>query len=331
MEKDFTMEKGKIYAPVIIPTCNRYQHLKKCIESLAACTHAEDTELYISVDYPPNESYRQGWKEVKEYVQNIQGFKEVHLWLQDSNLGSGKNGTFLVDKVFEEHTYLIFTEDDNVFAPAFLDYMNKMLVRFEKDPRVLSISGFSLSNFHYSSKIYKSYTFMPWGNGKWKDKWYYLQGLDQPQIYEEYSKNIFKNIRLYFYNKGVFCGYVTRLTRRIHNYYMTDSTQTLLFYLLGCYSIFPTKSLVRNLGFDGSGIHCVRGPKDIHVDEIELDKELVFEYDASKKIPIYRKSHFPMQEWVKKSSKLRNDPLTYLLYHFMGKEKYGEWRKRKGL
>lgn len=330
MKSEVEKHRQKLYAPVVIPTCNRYQHLKECVESLASCTYAEETELYISVDYPPNDNYVQGWKEVTEYVQSIRGFKNVHFWLQESNLGAGKNGTFLVNKVFEESDYLIFTEDDNVFAPAFLDYMNQMLIRFEKDPQVLSVSGFSLSNFQYSSKIFKSYTFMPWGNGKWKDKWNYLQSLNQPQIYEEYSKHLFKNIKLYLENKGLFCTYVTRLTREIHNQYMTDSTQSLLFYLLGCYSIYPTKSLVRNIGFDGSGLHCVQGPNDIHLDKIELDNELVFHYDDSEKIPVFRKSLFPIQEWVKKSSKLRNDPLTYLLYHFMGKEKYGEWRKRKG-
>lgn len=41
------------YAPVIIPTLNRYVHLKRCVDSLAKCTHAPDTELIIGLDYPP--------------------------------------------------------------------------------------------------------------------------------------------------------------------------------------------------------------------------------------------------------------------------------------
>ena len=34
------------FAPVLIPTLCRYDHLKRCIESLSACTHAEKTDLY---------------------------------------------------------------------------------------------------------------------------------------------------------------------------------------------------------------------------------------------------------------------------------------------
>lgn len=324
------MEKGKIYAPVIIPTCNRYQHLKKCIESLAACTHAEDTELYISVDYPPDEGYRQGWKEVKEYVQDIQGFKEVHLCLQDSNLGAGKNGSFLVDKVFEDHNYLIFTEDDNVFAPAFLDYMNEMLRRFEKDPKVYSIAGFSMINPQYSSKIYKSYTFIPWGNGKWRDKWYSLCNLKQTKVYEYYARKPLKIANLYFKNKWLFCVYVSHLIGEIHDSNMPDSIQSLLFHLLGYYSIVPTKSLVKNNGFDETGNACIKGAIP-NIDEIQLYEEPVFCYDSSIRIPISKELQFPIPKWVKKSSKFGQDPLTYILYYIMGKERYKEWREKKGI
>ena len=60
-----------VYAPVIIPTCNRYEHLRECVESLAECTHADKTELIISVDFPPDESYADGWNKVREYVSGI--------------------------------------------------------------------------------------------------------------------------------------------------------------------------------------------------------------------------------------------------------------------
>lgn len=323
------MEKVKIYAPVVIPTCNRYQHLKDCVESLAACKYAEETELYISVDYPPNENYISGWEKVKEYVKDIRGFKEVHVWLQDSNLGPCYNGNMLIDKVFEKYDYLIFTEDDNVFAPAYLDYMNKMLVRFEKDPKIFSIAGFSRSNLNYSSKIYKNYTFQPWGNGKWKNKWYFLKNLNQPQIYEKYSKKILKIIQLYFDNKWLFCAYVGCLLRENSDPEMRDATQTLLFYLLGYQSIFPIKSLVKNNGFDESGQTC-RKEAVPDIDKVELDCAPVFEYNASQKIPTYRGWYLPIPEWAKRSSKLSQDPLTYLLYLVMGKERYKKWRKRKG-
>lgn len=317
------------YAPIAIPTCNRYQHLKACIESLAACTHAEKTELYISVDYPPDENYVSGWQKIKNYVQTIQGFKKVNLWIQERNLGPRLNSRFLKSKIYEKYSFMIFTEDDNTFAPAYLDYMNKMLHRFEKDPRIFSISGFSMSNLPYSSKIYKNYAMQPWGSGEWKDKACYLRELKQSQIYEKCSKNIFKIIKLYFDNKWLFCAYVKCLIRENNDPYLVDGTLTLLFYLLGYYSIFPTKSLVRNHGFDGSGYSCREGVVS-GLDQVEFYEGALFEYDISQKIPISKAWYLPIPEWAKRSSKLKNDPLTYALYLVMGKKKYWKWRNRKG-
>lgn len=42
------------YYPVLIPTLNRFQHFKECVESLAVCTHADKTELLIGLDYSPD-------------------------------------------------------------------------------------------------------------------------------------------------------------------------------------------------------------------------------------------------------------------------------------
>lgn len=330
MKKDITIGEKRIYAPVVIPTCNRYPKLKECIESLANCSYAKETEVYISVDYPPNENYILGWKKVKEYVRNIQGFKKVNFWILDYNLGPSRNSMFIQEKAFEKYDFLISTEDDNVFAPAFLDYMNKMLQRFEKDPYVLAIAGFSMSNLHYTSKIYKNYAFQPWGNGKWKKKWYYLRDLNQSQLFEKYSKNFFKIGGMYLKNKWLFCVYISCLLSETKESELTDAILTILFYLCGYYSIFPTKSLVRNKGFDGSGENCKEGAVPF-INEVELDKELLFEYDSLKRVPIYKKWYLPLPKWVKKSSKLGQDPLAWLLYCAMGKERYKEWRKKKGI
>ena len=43
------------FAPIIIPTLNRCDHLKACLESLNNNHNAENTEVSVSVDYPPSE------------------------------------------------------------------------------------------------------------------------------------------------------------------------------------------------------------------------------------------------------------------------------------
>ena len=33
------------YAPIVIPTLNRYEHFKRCLESIERCTGAEYTDV----------------------------------------------------------------------------------------------------------------------------------------------------------------------------------------------------------------------------------------------------------------------------------------------
>lgn len=324
-------DKG-LYFPVVIPTCNRIGHLRECIESLSRCTHADKTELYISVDYPSNERYVDGWKEIKEYLKDIQGFKETHIYFQEVNLSAYYNMLFIQEQAAEKYDAWIVTEDDNVFAPAFLDYMNQMLRRFEKDSRVYSIAGFNMLQSPHHARIFKNYAFQPWGYGVWKEKWNYLCSLNWAEIYEESSRHTFKIIGLYLRNKWLFCTYMCVLLRGyvegVSNL-VTDNGLTLLYYLLGLYSVFPDKSLVRNNGFDGSGLSCTIDAVP-HINEVELNEELTFPYDESKHIPVTWKWYLPIPEWARKSAKLTKDPLTYVLYRIMGREKYFEWRKRKG-
>ena len=49
------------YAPVMIPTLCRYEHLKRCIESLQMNSWAKYTDLYIGLDYPAKESHIDGY------------------------------------------------------------------------------------------------------------------------------------------------------------------------------------------------------------------------------------------------------------------------------
>ena len=49
-------------APVIIGTLNRFEHFHDCLESLEKCTMADETDVYVALDYPPSEKYVEGWK-----------------------------------------------------------------------------------------------------------------------------------------------------------------------------------------------------------------------------------------------------------------------------
>jgi glycosyltransferase involved in cell wall biosynthesis len=47
----------KQYAPVVIPTLNRYDHFKACLESLEKCRGVDKTDVYVVLDFSPSEEY----------------------------------------------------------------------------------------------------------------------------------------------------------------------------------------------------------------------------------------------------------------------------------
>lgn len=75
--------ENKLLIPICIPTCNRYEHLKRCVESLSKCTLASETDLIISVDYPPSDKYVDGNEKIKKWLERgIEGFKSVQIFFR---------------------------------------------------------------------------------------------------------------------------------------------------------------------------------------------------------------------------------------------------------
>lgn len=86
----------KFYAPVIIVTLDRVEHFKRCLESLEECTGAENTDVYVALDYPPSEKYIAGWEKNNVYISEKETnhhFKSFHVLRRERNYGiCKKNG-----------------------------------------------------------------------------------------------------------------------------------------------------------------------------------------------------------------------------------------------
>ena len=161
-----------IYAPILIPTLNRYEHLPRCISSLQRNEGAENTELYISVDYPPSHEYEEGYNRICDYLKRgIRGFKKTDIVYHNNNLGSVKNADLMISRLRGRFDRYIFIEDDIEVAPNFLEYMNKGLELFENDERVFSIcSTGAAQEQHGDYNVVLSRNFSAWGVGHWFKK-----------------------------------------------------------------------------------------------------------------------------------------------------------------
>lgn len=298
------------YAPVIIPTVSRFDHLKKCIDSLSLCTWAEKTDVFVAVDYPGKEEHVEGYNQVREYIGTIDnlGFKSFNVVYRDHNYfysGEGNSET-LVKELMTKYDRYIFSEDDNVFSPNFLVYMNKGLEMFAKDKSVLAINGYKHPypvRFDENTFFRQNVDFSAWGFGIWRDRDYLISSLT-PSYFRE--KMNWPNFRAVHRNGN------NRLIQFMHLCMSnaadrTDNVLSVLMPLEGMDVVMPRVSLVRNEGWDGSGNNCYGDSVELtqmhHNQSISEDNDFPFvgtgyeHYYENKRI--YVKSSYGRQSNLK--------------------------------
>lgn len=244
------------FAPVLIPTLNRYEHFHRCVESLSRCTHADKTDLYIALDYPVNDAHWEGYNKIKEYIDDISGFKTINIIKRDKNFGATENIRDAREQIFQKYDRIILSEDDNEFAPNFLDYINKGLDKFEDDPRIIAICGYShpIDISEYNHNFFFRHGFSAWGYGITRSNAKFINSY----LNIEFAYNLLKNInfinKLIKYNRyQLIDGLINIVNKR------QIKGDTLISSLLidkGYYSVCPKTSLVRNYGHDGTGANC---------------------------------------------------------------------------
>lgn len=242
------------YAPVIIPTLNRYEHFKRCLESLEKCTGADKTEVYVGLDYPPSEKYVEGWKKIDVYLgekEKDNGFLNLIVKRRDHNLGIGGNCSNFKTLLKELPTgseCFISTEDDNEFSPCFLDFMNKALEKYKDNPKVYSVCGYTQPEYQVKGKdVIFIYDNSAWGFGRWLNR-------EVPDI--DYIKTKLCSIKtvmkIWRSCPSLLYEILTMLDKKeIYG----DAMYSMRCVCEETYQVRPAVSLVRNTGDDGSGQH----------------------------------------------------------------------------
>lgn len=288
------MGELEFYAPVMIPTLCRFEHFKRCVESLKECEGADKTELYIGVDYPLNESHREGHERILNYLKDgITGFQDVHVFIHDKNLGAIGNWYFLYEEIRKNSDCYIASEDDNYFSPNFLLFINEGMSKFKYDDNVFSISGYGypIKEFKDIDTYYLYPAYSAWGVGMWFEKNERIRGLIDNL---DYSKSILgsikKSYKLLRMNPHALTSLINMVSKNKIN---GDTIYESYLSLERINSLFPTLSKVRNYGHDGSGIHCATGNSNVFINQpIDTSKKVCYDtkvYDEKKFIRVLYK------------------------------------------
>ena len=162
-------------APIILFTYRRAAHTKRCIESLKQSPLASESILYIFSDAAKGIDDVVDVFSVRSYITSIKGFKDVIIERAEQNRGLADSVIYGVGKVLEKHGRAIVIEDDLVFSPHFLSYMNEALDMYEDVEEVININSHVLSSpMTFDDNFLISFA-NSWGWATWKRGWRYFE------------------------------------------------------------------------------------------------------------------------------------------------------------
>lgn len=264
-------------APIILFVYNRPEHTKKTLESLKINELASDSLLFIFSDGSKNENDKKSVDEVRKYVSTISGFKGINIILRENNLGLADSVISGVTEVIEKYGKAIVLEDDIVTSKYFLKFMNEALNFYEADKKIYSISGY---NFpikipeSYQHQIYISPRPSSWGWATWKDRW--GKAIWNPeQVFDIVNRKLLNQF-LDNSGKDLSPMLLKTLKGKINSWAVKW-----VFTHIYCqtYSLFPVKSLTKNIGADATGTNFIRSTNKYNV-ELETDfKQFDFSND----------------------------------------------------
>ena len=240
------------YAPIVIFTHDRPDHVRKTVEALLQNQQAEYHDLVIYSDAARIPEKQGAVERVRGYLLTIKGFRSVTIHLRPHNFGLAKSIIEGVTQVLSEYENIIVLEDDMITSPYFLTYMNEALTRFSNDERVISIHGYCYPVEQLIPEAFFLRGADCWGWATWRRGWT-LFNPDGEHLLKELERR--KLLKTFDFNDTY--AFSRMLKDQING--KNDSWAIRWYasaFLADKLTLYPGKSLVHNIGNDSSGTHC---------------------------------------------------------------------------
>ena len=243
-----------ITAPLALFVYNRPWHTRQTVEALLANTVANQTPLHVFSDAPRNDAASVAVAEVRSYVRTITGFKTISIIERDTNFGLARSIIDGVTQLCGEYGRVIVVEDDLLVAPGFLTFMNAALEKYALEERVMQVSGhmFPARLGTEPKGLFLNFP-TSWGWATWKRAW---DNFDLAA--QGYSILKSDPEMIHAFNLNGRYDYFSMLQK-----YLSGRAQSwairwhLTVFMQKGLVLFPSETLVENIGFDGSGVNCV--------------------------------------------------------------------------
>lgn len=244
-------------APIVLFVFNRPYHTRQTLEALAANELAAQSTLYIYSDGPRYGSFDEDMRriaEIRSFIREKAWCGNVHVVEVNSNRGLAASIVSGVTEIVNRHDRVIVLEDDIVTQPGFLRFMNEALELYDEVECVMHISGMIYGTPESVPALGTSFLRILSCHGwaTWSRAWNrYCHDIDA-LIDGLRSQNITPE-------QFDIEGHGTFYAQLLANKAGKINTWAVRWYaswlLAGGYSLFPHRSLLTNIGHDGSGTH----------------------------------------------------------------------------
>lgn len=243
------------YSPIALFVYNRPTHTRQTVEALQKNALAIQSDLIIFSDAPRAEAQAEAEAEavhdVRQYIHQIDGFKSVSIVEREENFGLAKSIIDGVTSVVNECGRIIVLEDDMVTSSYFLHFMNDGLRAYEQDEDVASIHGYVYPIDGLPETFFLRGADC-WGWATWKDRWNFFEPDGEKLLVELKRKKLTK--RFDFNGTYPFTQMLADQIAGKNNSWAIRWHASA--FLKNKLTLHPGRSLVLNIGNDGSGIHC---------------------------------------------------------------------------
>ncbi len=242
-------------APLAIFAYNRPLHLKQVIDSILVNNLSKQTDVIFFCDGAKNETDQDKVNQVKIYVETLKNtklFKSISVNYSSINKGLANSIIEGVTKIVNQYGKIIVLEDDLVVSKYFLNYMNDALDLYQDESEVISIHGYI---YPVKNPLPESFFIKGadcWGWATWKRGWDFFEKNSSKLLQELQDKKLTEE----FDFDGCY-----PYTRMLKDHIAGKNNSWAIrwhasAFLANKFTLYPGKSLVKNIGTDGSGTHC---------------------------------------------------------------------------
>lgn len=267
-------------SPIVLFCYNRLDHLKKTVNALSQNNLAAESRLIIYSDAPRDIVDEPAVRSVRSFIRTIDGFLSVDIVEQKKNRRLAPMLIEELPKILEKYGKAIILEDDIVTSPYFLSFMNDGLERYADDGRVISIHGYMYPIKKKLPEVFCLKGADCWGWATWERGWRLFEE-DAGFLLESLKKRGLLS-RLDFFGAYNYSDVLAQHARgKPDGWDVRWYASALLHDKL---TLYPGRSLVKNIGFDGTGMHCGRDltfDVNLYSDSIDISNVPVEEDDEA--------------------------------------------------